>query len=109
MIDRLIRQDCVVTPRSQTGAEDEYQAPTWVDGTPVADLFHYEPIKSEELVNRPGFIATYRGWFRSTSTLGVHYKVTTTGHSFEIDGNPRNWINPRNNQSYFEVDFAEIE
>lgn len=111
MIDRLLRQDCVITPRTQTGADDDYGSPTWEDGTPVADRFHYEPIKSEELVNRPGFRATYRAWFRPTSILGVHYQVTAaTGQQWEVEGNPRFTPHPFDQRkSHIEVDLVEVQ
>lgn len=110
MIERLLTQECVITPRTQTGPDDDYGAPTWVDGTPVAERFHVQPIRGEELANRPGFRATYRAWFRHTSIVAVHYEVTAaTGQDWEVEGKPRLWVNPRTLRSYLEADLTEVE
>lgn len=115
-IARLIRQQCVITTRTQTGPPDEFGSPTWEE-TDTADLIHIQPVTAPstgETMERPGGRLTHKGFLRPSSNIGHADKVTlATGQQWDVDGAPRLWTHPRTLQDvYIEVDlvgFTELD
>ena len=105
----LLRERVEVVNRSQTGAEDSQGTPTWVDADPVVEHWSIQPRTSEDLTARPASRATYIG-FAPFGTVATHKaKVVWRGQTFEVDGAPRRWPNPRTGaESHSEVDLVEI-
>lgn len=109
MIERLLTLEATITPRTQTGPDDEYDTPTWVDGSPTIDNpFYYEPISTEELAQRTGFRATYRGWLLDVAVIAEHSLVTSGSQSWEVEGEPKRFVNPRTAQEFFEVELVKV-
>lgn len=110
MIGRLLRKPCQVINRTQTGADDEYDQPTWVEADPIPAMFEHQPISSAELATRVGGSATERAWFSPATPIGIHARVVTDDQGWEVEGKPRRWVSPLNpRRAYIEVDLVEVE
>lgn len=106
MISRL-GQPTKVINRSQAGPEDSQGTPTWVDADPVVESWHVQPRTSDDLYARPASKATHRG-FGPFDTVADHKsKLVWSGRVFEVDGEPRVWVNPRTGSPHHcEVDLV---
>ena len=110
MIGRLLRKECRVINRTQTGADDDYGSPTWVEADPFPALFEHQPISAAELASRTGGKSTERAWFLPATPIGIHARVVTDTEGWEVEGKPRRWVSPLNpRRAYIEVDLVEVE
>src|SRR5690606_30226413 len=94
----LIRQECRIVRRTQTGAPDPYGAPTWETTTEdtVCALFPNRGATStEEFEQRVAAASTHRAFFLPATSLSfVDQLVMADGRTFEIVGEPRMWQHP---------------
>lgn len=98
----LIKQACTITTRSQTGADDQYGTPTWVEST-ADDLIHVQPVASDEVEDRPAGRLTHRGFLRPTSVVGHADKITVGSTTWEVDGPARLFHNPRTGRDIYQL------
>lgn len=104
---RLIRQECVIVHRSQTGPADEYGAPTWEESEADA-LIHVQPVDftnlNSELVDRPAGRLTHTGYLLAATEISHADKVIlATGQTWEVDGPPRIWFHPLTGEAVYQV------
>ncbi len=108
--DHLINEEALVIRRVQTGIDDTYGSPTWVETeTPTRVWTH--PLSAEEIQDRPAGRLTHRGYLRAGTAVGNHDRIVkATGHGFEVDGPALEWRHPVTQKlSFLTVDLIEVE
>lgn len=111
-VESAIREAATLTIRTQTGAPDRYQTPTWVDSDQVPVLVSVPfPLTVEELATRPGSKATARCFARTfpgTHADRLVYRRDSIG-GWELDGDPKRWEWPWGDGGhYYEVFLVEV-
>ena len=102
-VSSLIRQPCVITIRTQTGPPDEFGTPTWQE-TDTPSVIHVQPVSSEEVEDRPAGRFTHRGYLKVDADVPHSSKITlVSGQSWEVDGPPQVWHNPRTGRDEYQV------
>jgi hypothetical protein len=107
----LLSQPGSLVQRSQTGPEDEYGTPTWVEvNTPI--VCHVQPRTSEELLQAASAgITTWKGWFPAGTLVDpADALLLDDGRQFEFVGPPRPWVNPTTGtEQFIESDLNRVE
>lgn len=109
---RLLRSEATIIQRTQTGPDDDFGTPTWEETEIVMSPdnanggVHVQPAVSDEVEDRPAGRFTHRAWWLREPATSLDRLILSTGQTWDIDGPPRVWVNPRNGRSYTEVDLV---
>lgn len=92
----MTSQTCIITHRAQTGAEDRYNSPTWVETTTAGVPCYIQQTEPKEVtIGRETQIADHLGVFLVGTVLDGSDEVIRNGHTYEVIGPPWEVWNPR--------------
>lgn len=105
---RLLTQEAVLTLRTQTGPDDEFGTPTWVETTQNVDVYVW-PVDSSEIEARPSGRFTHRAAAVGITPKAYDALTLATGQSWEVDGPAMTYTNPRTAAEFVIFDLVGYE
>jgi hypothetical protein len=106
MLDRT----CTLIGRSQSGAVDRYNQPTWVETTTTGVECYIEQTDTREITNgRTTGIASHLGVFPSGTGIDDSDKVVLDDVTYEVLGPPWSVWEPGAGESHIEANLRVVE
>lgn len=96
----MTNQTCTITHRSQTGAADRYNTPTWVETSTAGVPCYIEQVRPttearETTIGRETQIAEHLGVFLVGTVIDGSDEVVRGDHTYQVIGPPWEVWSPR--------------